>query len=301
MIKTEVNEIMSDFVILTDSCADLTLELYQELGIQPLPLSFQFKGDSAIYFNHADNRDMQPKAFYDLLRQGKMASTSAVNVAAFSEAIEEVFRQEKDVLVLDFSGALSTTCNSARIAAEELMESYPQRRACVVDTCCASVGQGLLVWLAVQEQRKGKSLEEVRDWAEANKLHICHEVTVAELDTLKRGGRISATTAVVGTMLNIKPVIFIDDEGKLVSVAKARGRSAAMKAIVDRMAERLADPSLPVFISHGDCLEDAQTVGQMVTERFGITDIRYSYVGPVIGSHTGPGVIALCYMGKQRA
>lgn len=292
---------MSDFVILTDSCADMPNEMYLELGVQALPLSFQFKDNSTIYFNYSDNRDMEPKAFYDLLRQGKMASTSAVNVSAFSEAIEAAFQRGKDALILNFSAALSTTYNSARIAAEDLMEKYPQRKAYAVDTLSASMGQGLLVYLAVQEQRKGKSIEEVRDWVEANKLHVCHEVTVAELDTLKRGGRISATTAVVGTMLNIKPIIFIDDEGKLISVAKSRGRSAAMKALVDRMAERIADPALPVFISHGDCLEDAQAVGKMVQERFGVTDIRYSYVGPVIGSHTGPGVIALCYMGKQRA
>ena len=292
---------MSDFVILTDSCADLTLEMYQELGVQPLPLSFQFKDEPTIYFNHSDNRDMDPKAFYDLLRQGKMASTSAVNVSAFSEAIEAAFRQDKDVLVLNFSSALSTTYNSARIAAEELREEYPQRKAYVVDTLSASAGQGLLVYLAVQQQRQGKSMEEIRDWVEANKLHICHEITVDDLSTLKRGGRISATTAVVGSMLQIKPIIFIDDEGRLISIGKSRGRAAVMKALVDRMAERVPDPAFPVFISHGDCLEDAQTVGQMIQERFGITDVRYSFVGPVIGSHTGPGVIALCYMGKQRA
>lgn len=292
---------MSDFVIITDSCADLSLELYQDLGVQVLPLSFQFKDNPTIYFNHPDNRDMAPKVFYDLLRQGKMAYTSAVNVSAFSEAIEAAFRQDKDVLVLNFSSSLSTTYNSARIAADELMEEYPQRKALVADTLSASVGQGLLVYLAVQQQRQGKNLEQVRDWVDENKLHVCHEVTVDDLNTLKRGGRISSTTAVVGSMLQIKPLIFIDDEGKLINHGKSRGRSAAMKALVDRMAERILDPALPVFISHGDCLEEAQTVGQMVRERFGITDIRYSYVGPVIGSHTGPGVIALCYMGKKRA
>ncbi len=292
---------MADFIILTDSCADLSHEMYLELGVQALPLSFQFKDEDTIYFNHSNNRDMDPKAFYDLLRQGKMASTSAVNVSAFSEAIEAAFQQEKDVLVLNFSAALSTTYNSARIAAEELMEEYPQRKAFVVDTLSASAGQGLLVYLAVQQQRQGKSLEEVRNWVEDHKLSICHEITVDDLSSLKRGGRISATTAVVGSMLQIKPLIFIDDEGKLINNGKSRGRGAALKALVDRMDERITDPSLPVFISHGDCLEDAQAVGQMVKERFGVTDVRYSYVGPVIGSHTGPGVIALCYMGKQRA
>lgn len=291
---------MSDFVIITDSCADLTDELYQELDVQVLPLSFQFKDSDAIYFNYADNRDMQPKAFYDLLRQGKTAGTSAVNVAAYSEAIEAAFRRGQDVLILCFSAALSTTCNSARIAADDLSEQYPQRRVCVVDTTCASAGQGLLVYLAVQRQRQGSSLQEVLDWVEANKRTICHEFTVDDLSTLKRGGRISATTAVVGSMLQIKPILHVDTEGKLVSVGKCRGRAAALSALVEQMATRLSDPTLPVFISHGDSLEDAQTVGELVKQRFGVTDVRYSYVGPVIGAHTGPGVISLFYVGSQR-
>ena len=289
---------MSDFVIITDSCIDLTNEMVQELDVRVLPLRVLL--DEQTYANYPDNRELDPHNFYDMLRQGKMATTSAVNVADYIEEMEPLLQAGKDILVLSFSSALSTTYNSACIAIDELKEKYPQRSMYAVDTLCASMGQGLLVHLAVQEQRKGKRIDQVRDWVEENKLHICHEVTVDDLSTLKRGGRISATTAVVGSMLQIKPIIFIDEEGRLINIAKSRGRNTALKTLVDRMAERIADPALPVFISHGDCLEDAQTVGQMVKERFGVTDVRYSFVGPVIGAHTGPGVIALCYMGKQR-
>lgn len=291
---------MSDFVIITDSCADLTPELYQELDVQVLPLSFQFKDSDTVYFNHADNRDMEPAAFYGLLRQGKTSATSAVNVSAYTDAIEAAFQQEKDVLVLCFSAALSTTYNSARIAAEDLSEQYPQRKICVVDTLCASAGQGLLVYLAVQHQRRGESLQAVYDWAEAYKHSICHAFTVDDLNTLKRGGRISPTTAVVGSMLHIKPILQVDAEGRLISVGKCRGRTAALNALVEQMADRITDPSLPVFISHGDCLEEAKVVGELVKQRFGVTDVRYSYVGPVIGSHTGPGVVALFFVGSHR-
>lgn len=291
---------MTDFIILTDSCVDLTADMVQELGIHVLPLRFLMNEHT--YCNYPDNREMDPHAFYDLLRQGQMATTSAVNVADYTEAMEPYLQQGKDILVLSFSSALSTTYNSACIAIEDLKEKYPQRKLYAVDTLCASMGQGMLVYLAVQEQRKGKSIEEVRDWAEETKLHICHEVTVDDLNTLKRGGRISATTAVVGSMLQIKPIIHVDDEGRLINIAKSRGRSTSMKALVDRMAERVVDAaSQTIFISHGDCLEDAQVVGEMVKERFGVVDVRYNHVGPVIGAHTGPGVIALFYVGKQRS
>lgn len=290
---------MSDFVILTDSSADLGEDLVQEFGIEVLPLSF-LMGDMT-YRNYPDNREIDPHYFYEQLRQGATATTSAVNVGQYAEAMEPLLQAGNDVLVLAFSSALSTTYNSACMAAEELREKYPERKIYTVDTLCASMGQGLLVYLAAKEKEKGKTLEEVRDWAEENKLHVCHEVTVDDLDTLKRGGRISATTAVLGSMLQIKPIIHVNDEGKLINVAKSRGRGTAMKALVERMAERVENPaSQVVFISHGDCLEDAQMVGEMVKDRFGVTDVRYNHVGPVIGAHTGPGVIALFYLGKQR-
>lgn len=290
---------MSDFVILTDSSADLDQSLVQQCGVQVLPLSFLLK--ETTYHNYPDNREMDPHQFYDLLRQGEMATTSAVNVAQYTEALEPLLQAGKDVLVLAFSSGLSATYSASVIALDELREKYPGRKLYTVDTLCASLGQGLLVWLAARERAKGRTIEEVRDWAEENKLRVCHQFTVDDLHFLKRGGRISATTAVVGSMLQIKPVLHVDNAGKLVNVSKARGRHASLKALVDKMAETAVDPAgQTVFISHGDCLEDAQTVAKMVKERFGVQTVHLNYVGPVIGAHAGPGVVALFYLGSER-
>ena len=290
---------MSDFVILTDSSADLTAELVAQLDVQVLPLSYNMEGK--IVYNYPDNREMDPHEFYDLLRAGKTATTSAVNVAQYTDAIEPNLKQGKDVLVLAFSSGLSTTYNSAVIAADDLREKYPERKVYVVDTLCASMGQGMLVYLAAKEREKGKNIEQVRDWAEENKLSIAHQVTVNDLHTLKRGGRISATTAVVGTMLAIKPMIHVDNEGHLINIDKCRGRAASLKALVDTMAKTVIHPEdQTIFISHGDCWEDARTVADMVKERFGVKEVIMNYVGPVIGAHTGPGVVALFYIAKER-
>ena len=177
---------------------------------------------------------MDPALFYDMLRAGELATTSAVNVAAYTDTVEPLLQAGKDVLILAFSSGLSTTCNSAEVAAEELRERYPQRKLYVVDTLCASLGQGLLVWLAAREQKKGRTIEEVRDWAETHKQAVCHQFTVQDLKFLKRGGRITATTAVLGSMLQIKPLLHVDQEGRLTAVGKARGRHASLKALVDR-------------------------------------------------------------------
>jgi len=290
---------MSDFVILTDSSADLTAELAAQMQVEVLPLSFTLRDQ--IYYNYPDNRDIDPKIFYDLLRQGETATTSAVNVSQYTEVLEPLLQAGKDVLILAFSSGLSTTYNSAVIAADDLRKHYPQRKVYVVDTLCASLGQGLLVWLAARERRRGRTIEEVRDWAELNKLNLCHQFTVDDLHFLKRGGRISATTAVVGSMLQIKPVLHVDDEGHLVNVAKARGRNAALKALVDRMEQTAVAPrEQTVFISHGDCLEDAQELARMIRERMGTQDFIFNHVGPVIGAHSGPGTVALFYLGTER-
>ena len=290
---------MSDFVILTDSSADLEANMVRQLDVQVLPLSFSM--GQQIYHNYPDNREMDPHAFYQLLRQGQVATTSAINVAQYTDALEPLLQAGKDVLILAFSSGLSTTYNSSRIAVEELSEKYPERKIYTVDTLCASLGQGLLVYLAVKERKKGRSIQEVRDWVEENKLHMCHQFTVDDLHFLKRGGRISATTAVVGSMLQIKPVLHVDNEGHLINIAKARGRQASLKALVDKMEKTAIDPANQVvFISHGDCLEDAQTVEKLVKERFGVKEVYINYVGPVIGAHSGPGTLALFYVGSER-
>ena len=290
---------MSDFIILTDSSADLSAEMAQELDVQVIPLSFIMKGRT--YRDFPDNREMDPHLFYEALRQGEEATTAAVNVGQYTEALEPLLQAGKDVLILAFSSGLSATYNSSRLAVEELREKYPERKLYTVDTLCASLGQGLLVWYAAKARERGGTIEEVRDWVEDRKLNLCHQFTVDDLHFLKRGGRISAATAVVGSMLHIKPVLHVDDEGHLISIGKARGRQASLKALVDRMEETAIDSgSLTVFISHGDCLEDAQTVERMVRDRFGVQEIYINYVGPVIGAHSGPGTVALFYMGTER-
>ena len=290
---------MSDFVILTDSSADLPPDLVRQIDVQVLPLSFILADHT--YYNYPDNRDMDPHVFYDRLRGGETATTNAVNVAQYTEALEPLLQAGKDVLILAFSSGLSATYNASRLAVEELSAQYPDRRLYTVDTLCASLGQGLLVWYAARQRDRGHSIEEVRNWVEEHKLNLCHQFTVDDLYFLKRGGRISAATAMVGSMLHIKPVLHVDGEGHLINIGKARGRQASLKALVDRMEDTAIDPgSLTVFISHGDCLEEAQAVADMVKKRFGVVDVVINYVGPVIGAHSGPGTVALFYMGTDR-
>ena len=290
---------MSDFVILTDSSADLGPDLIEQYGIQVLPLSFTIRG--LTYQDFPDHRDMDPRVFYDMLRKEENATTAAVNVAQYTQALEPLLQAGKDVLILAFSSGLSMTYNASSMAVEELRDKYPDRKLYTVDTLCASLGQGLLVWLAAREREKGKSIEEVRDWVVSHKLNVCHQFTVDDLHFLKRGGRISATTAVVGSMLQIKPVLHVDNDGHLVNIGKARGRHNALKALVDRMEQTAIDPrEQTVFISHGDCPEDAELVAQMVKDRFGVQNVYINYVGPVIGAHSGPGTLALFYVGVER-
>lgn len=290
---------MGKFVIVTDSAADLSAQIVADLGVQVLPLSFTMQGNT--YFNHPDNRDMDPKEFYRLLRAAETATTAAVNVSDYTALLEPILEGGSDVLVLAFSSGLSATYQSAVIAVEELREKYPQREIQAVDTLCASLGQGLLVWHAAQRQKAGQSLAEVHAWVEENKLRVCHWFTVDDLHFLKRGGRISATTAVVGSMLSIKPVMHVDNEGRLVNMSKARGRAAALKALVDQMEQTAMNPAeQAVFISHGDCEADAQTVAEDLKARFGVERVCINNIGPVIGAHAGPGTVALFFLGSKR-
>ena len=290
---------MSNYRIVTDSAADMSAAMVEESGVTVLPLCFTMEEES--YEDHPDRRAMPIEEFYRRLREGKMATTSAVNVSQYIDVLEPMLQAGEDVLVLAFSSGLSPTYNSSAIAVAELREKYPERKIFTVDTLCASLGQGLLVWQAAALQKAGRSLEEVRDWAEANKLKLCHWVAVDDLAHLKRGGRISATTALVGGMLSIKPIIHVDNEGHLINVGKVRGRAASLKHLVDEMEKRVTNPREQIiFISHSDCLEDARVVGEEVKRRFGVKDVVYNHIGPVIGAHTGPGTVALFFMGTER-
>ena len=283
------------FKIVTDSCCDLPAEIVADLDLVVVNLTVEM--DGRIY----REGEMTPKALYDHLRNGKMPKTSAVNPDGWASHIRPALENGQDVLVMAFSSALSATYQSAVIAAEELGEEFPDRKITVIDTLCAAMGQGLLVWHAARLRSEGKTLEETAAWVEDHKLKLCHWVTVEDLMHLKRGGRVSAATAVVGTMLSIKPIIRVDNSGKLESFAKARGRKAAMKFLLDRMTESY-DPSLSdtVFIAHGDCEADAEHLAAEIKSRFGVKQVVIGYVGAVIGAHTGPGVLVIFHFGKNR-
>ena len=282
------------FKIITDSCCDLA-ELAQELDLTVVPLSVEMDG------NVYTEGDMTPKELYDHLRAGKMPRTSAVNPEGWANAIRPVLEAGQDALVIAFSSGLSATYQSAVIAAEELREEFPDRKITVIDSLCAAAGQGLLVYSAAQRRAEGTSLEETAAWVEERKLNLCHWVTVEDLMHLKRGGRVSAATAVVGTMLSIKPIIRVDDEGRLDSCAKSRGRKAAINYLLARMEESF-DPtrSDTVFIGHGDCEAEAQAMAETIKTRFGVKHVCINDVGAVIGAHTGPGVLVVGFFGKNR-
>jgi len=282
--------------IITDNCCDLPAEMYEELNLSVVPLVVRFQGKEVSQYS-----EKWLKKMYAGLRAGEEATTSAVNPQGWSEAIEPVQAAGEDALVLAFSSGLSTTYQSAVIAATELSEKYPDRKIRVIDTLCASLGQGLLVWYACKKRDEGMDFDGLADWLEEHKLNLCHWFTVDDLMFLKRGGRISAATALVGTMLQIKPVLHVDDEGHLINVSKARGRKASIEAL----AKKLAETGLPgendtVFISHGDCIEDVKILEASLKEKYGVKNIFTYYVGAVIGSHSGPGTIALFFLGNKR-
>lgn len=288
-----------NYVIVTDSSCDLPAELAQELELAVLPLTLTLGGKE--YANYLDGREIGFSEFYGRIRQGEVAVTAAANLEGYLSIMEPILQAGKDILLLVFSSGLSSTYQVSLLAAEELSQKYPQRKILPVDTLCASMDQGLLVYLAARQRGEGKSLQEVRDWVEKEKYHLCHWFTVDDLMYLKRGGRLNAATALVGTALGIKPVLHIDNEGHLINMGKARGRRASLTALVDKMAELAVEPQGQVaFISHGDCLEDAKAVEQMLKQRLGVKKVIISYVGPVIGAHTGPGVVALFFLGKER-
>ena len=287
---------MQNYQIITDSCCDLPAETIASCGLTVIQLNLHFRGKTL-----QDNTGDEIKVMYDALRGGESASTSAVNPEGWASVIEPALSAGQDALVLAFSSGLSTTYQSAVIAANELKEKYPERTVQVVDTLCASLGQGLLVWYACRKRDEGMSLDELAAWCEKTKMNLCHWFTVDDLMYLKRGGRIGTATALLGTMLNIKPVLHMDNEGHLISVSKARGRKAA----IDALAAKVSALGLPgenetMFISHGDCIDDARYLEKVLKEKYGAKEVLINYVGAVIGSHAGPGTLALFFLGKER-
>ena len=289
--------LMANYVILTDSSCDFTPELVQQTGVKVLALSFLLDGKS--YKNTPDGSDIPFDVFYSMLRNKKDVKTSAVNQEAFRVFMKTELDAGNDIIYIGFSSGLSATYSAGAIVTKELAEEYPDRKVYSVDSLCASLGQGLLVYLAAMKKKAGATIEEVRDWCENIKLKMCHQFTVDDLMFLKRGGRVSAVTAVAGTMLNIKPVLHVDNEGHLINIAKARGRKAAIHALFDKMKATYTGEDRTVFISHGDCLDDAKYLAALIKSEYGIESV-IGYVGPVIGAHSGPGTLALFYIGSER-
>lgn len=290
---------MRDYVIMTDSCCDLTDQMARELELEVLPLTMHMDGQD--YPNDLAGTAISNQEFYKRIRAGKLATTSAVNVGQFQDAMRRVLESGRDIVCVCFSSALSTTYQSAVIAAEDLRAEFPEAEIHVVDSLSASLGQGLLLYLAVEQKRKGLTAAELAKWVEDNRLTVCHWFTVDDLNFLKRGGRVSATTALLGTMLSIKPIMHTSDEGKLVPVSKARGRKAAIAALLDKIEALGIHPERQtMFICHADCEEDAKAVAQTIQARFGTPTVHINYIGPVIGSHTGPNTMGIFFVGTQR-
>lgn len=287
---------MRDYVITVNSTVDLPKEWLEERHVPVVPLKYTIDGET-----YTDMEGLSAKEFFAKLREGKMSVTSQVNPEEAADMLEPYVKEGKDVLHLGFSSGLSGTLNSMRIAGQMLEEKYPEAKVIVIDTLCACLGEGLLLYKALQEKAKGKTIDEVAQWVEENKLHICHNVTVDDLNHLHRGGRVSKTTAVLGTLVQIKPIIHMDNNGKLQVIGKERGRKKSLNKIVDMAVEQSKgwDNDI-IMITHGDCIEDAEYVAKLVREKMGIDNILINNIGTVIGSHTGPGVAAVFCMGNKR-
>lgn len=290
---------MNDYIIMTDSSCDLPARLADEMALTVLPLSVYIEDTK--YVNYLDEREIAFSELYAKLRTKCPAKTSAINMNDFLTPMEEILKSGRDILYIGFSSGLSGTYNAGAAAAREMAEKYPERKVYAVDSLCASMGQGLLVYHAWKHKQAGESIEQVRDWVIDNRLHLCHYFTIDDLMFLKRGGRVSGATAVVGSMLSIKPIMHVDNEGHLIKIGTARGRKASIRALADGAGKLGIDlENQVIFISHGDCLDEAEYLADIMRERFHVKDVVISYVGPVIGAHSGPGTIALFFLGTER-
>lgn len=288
---------MKDYIIFTDSACDMELSTLKKWNVKCIDLTLKFENEEKIW----SNNEIEPKTFYQKMRDGGIAKTSAVNSEKFKQGFEEEIKKGNDILYLAFSSGLSTTCNSGAFAFKALSEVYPDSKLITVDSLAASAGFGLLLYLAVQKKEEGATIEELEKYIKETVPHICHWFTVDDLVYLKRGGRVSPAAAFIGGMLGIKPVLHVDDEGHLVPVTKVRGRKASIKALADKYGELAIDKTTgPIFICQGDCQEDAQLLADIIKNDYG-RDIDITvYTGPVIGAHSGPGTLALFFLGKNK-
>lgn len=288
---------MNEYVIVTDSACDIKPDILEKWGVPFCSLTFRFDGEDKEYSNF----DLTADEFYDKMKKGGTAKTAAVNTEIFSQMFEEYLSEGKDVLYLGFSSGLSTTYNSGRLAAEQLKEKYPDRKIIAVDSLSASAGFGLLLYLTLKKKNEGATIEEAAEFAKDTVPYLCHWFTVDDLVYLKRGGRISPTAAFVGNVLGIKPVLHMDNEGHLINMTKVRGRRTSVEALANKYDELAVTPKEgTLFISHGDCMADAEYLASLIKQRHGVDVEIITDVGPVIGAHTGPGVLAFFFVGKER-
>ena len=289
---------MSDYRLFTDAACDITKEMLESWGVSMIDMTYRFTDEDSENMNS----ECDIPKFYDQMRAGRCSHTSAVNMVTFIEAFRPALAEGKDVLYLAFSSGGSTTYEQSLAAIEQLKQEFPDRKIMSVDTLAFSGGFGLTVYLAAKKQQEGATIEEVFAYVENTRLNVCHWFTVDDLVYLKRGGRVSATTALVGTMLGIKPVLHVDNEGHLVNVTKARSRKRSLKALADRYNETALDKKNgTVFLCHGDCEEDAKYVADLIREYSDGKEVDLlGYIGPVIGSHSGPGTVALFFVGSER-
>ena len=288
---------MIEYTIITDSSCDISPALLKKWGVEYINLTYRFDGEDIDYTS--DKTDI--KQFYNKMREGGIAKTAAINPKTFENEFEKSLKKGYDILYLGFSSGLSTTFNSSQIAANELSERYPNQKIITVDTLCASAGQGLFVYLVAEQKKNGATIEQAAEYANKLVPNLCHWFTVDDLVYLKRGGRVSPTTAFVGNVLGIKPVLHVDNDGKLINMTKARGRKMSMRTLAEKFGEFANDKKNgTIFISHADCKADAELLAQIISENYGGTVDLITDIGPVIGAHSGPGTVALFFVGKER-
>lgn len=290
---------MNSYIIVTESTSDLPEDIVNELGIRIIPMSFGFENET--YLNYPDHRELDIHKFYERLKNGERSTTALVNAKTFEECFEPILKSGQDILYIGFSSGLSGTFASSLIAAEDLKEKYPDSRIVCLDTLAASMGEGLLVYYAAKLKQEGKNIDEVSKWVVDKRLNLCQWFTVDDLNHLKRGGRVSAMTATLGSALNVKPILHTDNEGHLVAVHNVRGRKKSFNALLEHMVDLCTEPEgQTIFISHADCLEDTENLANQIKEKLPVKEVILNYMGPVIGSHTGQGAIALFFLGKER-
>ena len=285
-----------EYVIISDNTCDLPDNIYKQLGLKIMCLSYTMGG-----VEYSEDNALSISEFYAKMREGEMTKTSQITREDIEKTFTEALNNGFDILYIGFSSGLSGSYDSARIAAEELSPKYPDSKIRTVDSLCASIGEGLFVYKAAQMKKEGKSIDEVYQWCEDNKLHLCHMFTVNDLMFLHRGGRVSKASAIAGSILGIKPILHVDNEGHLIPIGKIRGRKQSLEALVNEMDKRLGNyKNDTIGISHGDCIEDAEYVKKLIEKKYGIKNFIINHVGPVIGSHSGPGTIALFFLGEYR-